>query len=216
MYIHLFTVQCPDSLLHRSTLVLFLCDCVFSSFTHFLQLSMDSKETVRTSNVMLSPFRSFSQFLHNPGQFTGKPIWASTLEATSQLRSSWEGFQKKTGHFVFSYKYPGQTFGKNNNKQRLAGLLSTVLLKDSSSGGCWAPSSLFTSPPCSSSSSRTWPTTSSPSSSRPSSRLTWRCCSSWRRCSSPSPRIFPRRLTSRWWMCGWSSIWWSHSLRWQI
>ena len=80
---------------------LFLCDCVFSSFTHFLQLSMDSKETVRTSNVMLSPFRSFPQFLHNPGQFTGKPIWASTLEATSQLRSSWEGFQKKTEPFVF-------------------------------------------------------------------------------------------------------------------
>ena len=32
-------------------------------------------------------------------------------------------FSEKTGHFVFSYKYPGQTFGENNNKQRLAGLL---------------------------------------------------------------------------------------------
>ena len=112
MYIRLFTVQCPDSLLHRSTLVLFLCDCVFSSFTHFLQLSMDSKETVRTSNVMLSPFRSFPQFLHNPGQFTGKPIWASTLEATSQLRSSWEGFQKKQDISFFRTNILGRLSGK--------------------------------------------------------------------------------------------------------
>ena len=43
-------------------------------------------------------------------------------------------------------------------------------------GGCWAPSSPCTSPPYSSSSSPTWPTTSSPSSSKPLSLSTWLWC----------------------------------------
>ena len=73
---------------------------------------MDSKETVGKSNVILSPFRSFPQFLHNPGQFTGKPIWASTLEATSQLRSSWEGFQKKQDISFFRTNILGRLSGK--------------------------------------------------------------------------------------------------------
>ena len=103
--------------------IIFLHDCVISSFTHFLQLSMDSKETVRKSNVILSPFRSFSQFSNSQANQYEPRLW--------RQHRSWgrlgKVFRKKNRTFRFFVQISWADF-RGKQQQTTFGW-STVFLK---------------------------------------------------------------------------------------